>query len=60
LIPHPKRDLFEFTMDQVCACYLMSPLPRSLLPRLVYGCGTACAPDYYTEEEELVCMKSSY
>ena len=23
LIPHPKRDLFDFTMDQVCLC-----LPR--------------------------------
>jgi hypothetical protein len=26
LIPHPKRDLFDFTMDQVCLC----------LPRVAY------------------------
>jgi hypothetical protein len=38
LIPHRKRGLFDFTMDQVYAC-LVSPLLLAL-PRLLYACAT--------------------
>lgn len=31
LIAHPKRDLFDFTMDQVCLC-----LPRGRLYHLLF------------------------
>jgi hypothetical protein len=45
LIPHPKRGLFDFTMDQVCACCLVSSLPLALR-RLVYGRANGCPPGY--------------